>query len=838
MSFPLRARPLGVAVALAAHAALAQLPGPTSLGDLNRYSEDAELGVAGGRPGLVLVSHRTGSGVWQVMQTDGGAGGTFGWGSAAPGSTPSHFMPVGFGNVMFEHSPDAGLTLFWPGMREARSQLGPMPDPGEVRPFVLGNTLVFCAATGGKRSLHRLQVTDWKITSLATPCGPAVQLGDELFVLAPAGNTPAVLRTRGDGPHQVLVPEVLGNTLGVAVGRLLYSLPHATGGSGLYAAVPGGPAFQLLSTPESTTERLPRDFTSFRAGTTFWLGRDSLLFTDGTPAGTRMLGTFPQSEDGAPNRGGLFSTGTLTFFRTRSAKGGDALWRTDGTVAGTRQVYDWPDRAVFESAAGLDTALYFTRGGTLFRSNELNVEAQGLIDARVLGPLNAFEMLAAGRPHSGSRALYRFSAQGAAWVGPVNGRTLDSNPRALGSAKGALLFFAEDAHPLADAGVGLYFSDGNVVARAVTQKRFRTPEPLGALADRNWFLDENQLWVTDGTDRATVPLREGVKAAHFAIAGGVAWLSTHEGLLRLGAARETTSVVHPDWRGAMWPFQNELLGACGSGLCRWDAKGGAVIAVHPVKPRAGSGQAAPGYVLFQEEQTLSLWRSNGTAAGTFALTSPNPDPLAPKFRTFGNFGDVVYFLYPANGVGLELWTTDGTAANTRMWADLAPGEASLQVDSWQFFEARFVFTADIADAGRQLFRALDTPPRPLTPGTNVGPFLLSNVNGLFYAAGSEPFARLSRFGASDRFLPDGFGRLVDPLLLGTLPSGLTLVSAVSHEFGREPQSVVLGPPLPRTVTVATPPPRALPGCGCGSPGGALGLLGTLAWRLLPRRRRG
>jgi ELWxxDGT repeat protein len=60
--------------------------------------------------------------------------------------------------------------------------------------------------------------------------------------------------------------------------------------------------------------------------------------------------------------------------------------------------------------------------------------------------------------------------------------------------------------------------------------------------------------------------------------------------------------------------------------------------------------------------TWGVWRSDGTAAGTFQLTTAIPDNYtAPPFITAAGLGRAIFGV---NGAPDELWTTDGTVAGT------------------------------------------------------------------------------------------------------------------------------------------------------------------------------
>jgi ELWxxDGT repeat protein len=70
-----------------------------------------------------------------------------------------------------------------------------------------------------------------------------------------------------------------------------------------------------------------------------------------------------------------------------------------------------------------------------------------------------------------------------------------------------------------------------------------------------------------------------------------------------------------------------------------------------------------------------LWKSNGTAEGTIRVTKlPASDETNPLFhQELTAVGGRLYFKLYTPERGLELWVSDGTAANTRILQDLQPG---------------------------------------------------------------------------------------------------------------------------------------------------------------------
>jgi ELWxxDGT repeat protein len=73
----------------------------------------------------------------------------------------------------------------------------------------------------------------------------------------------------------------------------------------------------------------------------------------------------------------------------------------------------------------------------------------------------------------------------------------------------------------------------------------------------------------------------------------------------------------------------------------------------------------------------TLWRTDGTAAGTLALvTEPSSPPLGTGLTVLGEFRSRLFFRMYTPEHGVELWASDGTPAGTRLYLDVNPGAPS------------------------------------------------------------------------------------------------------------------------------------------------------------------
>ncbi len=191
-----------------------------------------------------------------------------------------------------------------------------------------------------------------------------------------------------------------------------------------------------------------------------------------------------------------------------------------------------------------------------------------------------------------------------------------------------------------------------------------------------------------------------------------------------------------------------------------------------------------------------LWVSDGTAAGTKQLKEINTstqngfDPSTPYPRSsfpqgFTVVGNTVYFAADDGVHGQELWTTDGTAAGTRMVKDLSPTVGSpdfeltgspsgSRLSESIAFNGRLYFAADDGTIGQQLY---------VSDGTAAGTVKLTsaahsaNAGSGFQSAGEAPGV-VATLGNKLLF---GFGDAARGRQLWTTdgtPTGTAVVSAI------------------------------------------------------------
>jgi ELWxxDGT repeat protein len=110
-----------------------------------------------------------------------------------------------------------------------------------------------------------------------------------------------------------------------------------------------------------------------------------------------------------------------------------------------------------------------------------------------------------------------------------------------------------------------------------------------------------------------------------------------------------------------------------------------------------------------------LWATDGTPSGTFPLTGPSVTVRTDALRLAGR--NVLYFGAEDDEHGLELWRSDGTFVGTHLVTDLRPGPEGCRLLSLVAFKGRVYFSADDGHAGGALWK---------TDGTAAGTVLVKD----------------------------------------------------------------------------------------------------------------
>jgi ELWxxDGT repeat protein len=393
----------------------------------------------------------------------------------------------------------------------------------------------------------------------------------------------------------------------------------------------------------------------------FWFSDDELWVTDGTVGGTAKLA------------GGLTPVAAAAwdqglFFLTREA-GRMRLWKSDGTAAGTSPVADVAAAVTVSNAAA--PTLVATDGRAYLQL------VTGTLDGYPVYTLFKSDGTAAG---TGSVATLGRSAGGL-----------------VGMHGNAYFRNATPSLP----GYEPWVSDGmpggtTRLKDVIPGSTGSNPSGFAVVGDTLYFAAAgnasnpqvlNQVWKSDGTAAGTVLVKAGLAAGGFSGAGGKVYFRAGNGLWATdGTAAGTTEVALPGITPGQFGSHHVLDGGRiafygADPVHGWEwrftdgtAAGTTVLDMTP--ETAGSIPAGyaelNGKVYFQAADGApvggvvrrSLVVSDGTPAGTSVVRSDLPF-AGPLVRS----GDRLFFAAdPRSSTNAYqgLWTTDGTAGDTRM----------------------------------------------------------------------------------------------------------------------------------------------------------------------------
>jgi ELWxxDGT repeat protein len=548
---------------------------------------------------------------------------------------------------------------------------------GEGAPF--GSSFLAVALDAG--SNRQLWKTDGTAagTTMLTSIGSGLHLGAvaadfsaAFFFVSSSGHTD-VWRSNGTPSGNVKLGTVT-TTFGVGIAATTSSMVFGAGNS--IRAIDSSGTSQVLATATvlNISERVGST-TVFEA----WNATSAQLWkTDGTAAGTVLLRDHFVDHGFVP---GFERMGGFWYFVADDGVNGLELWRTDGTTGGTSLVADTSAGAAdttFRGIAASGPTIYFlaTSGSKdgLWRSDGTaagtTLVKDGLADAQLL---------------SGSNGAVFF-----AWYDGVHGL----EPwRSDGTLAGTVLL--RDILPGAASSMG---SNASSIART---------DGLTLFAASNGVNGEEP-WISDGTTAGTRLLKN---AAADQVNGS--------------APREFASV------GNRLMFIADDSG--GSAVWSSDGSESGTQRVASVTGQVDEAIASAGlyYFIRRAAAAAELWRSDGTAEGTFALTKVGVTVLLPMNGgvAFRGYDDLH---------GSEPWFSDGTVAGTRMIADINPGSASSYVyeNGPLVSNGVLFFPAQASNQPPAPWRSDGTAAgtRAITPDP-LNPRTFTDVNGTVYFAG-------------------------------------------------------------------------------------------------------
>lgn len=485
-----------------------------------------------------------------------------------------------------------------------------------------------------------------------------------------------------------------------------------------------------------------------------------LWITDGTAAGTQMLAdTNAGSASGSPNY--LAVIGSKAVFTVTSPTGSE-LWVTDGTALGTTALATAPianafryqtaigDKAVF---MGFDT----TRGRELWSTDGTVAGTAPLVDI--------FPGIFNGRPHEftqvGNQVVFTATDPNGSAVWRTDGTAAGTTR--LGST-----------YPGFDAGSLPIVRGRGQPGTRINALNGRTLFVAAADTGNGGIAEDRVLWTTGGSAASTFPLlsssgtpitmvhnrdaQDGLNSypmftlgqrmlftAFDTTRGFELWVT--DGLSG-GSGTAPLLDLYPGTGGsyatnfgsldANHMLFNARTQNIGYELWITDGTAAGTVMVRDINPNPGESSLPRNLTLLSGTTTvffaqdgsnpgLTLWRSDGTTAGTTAVKNVSYTETRRLGGPLTVMGGRAFFAGDDGVGGQQLWVSDGTTAGTNVLATINPTGASRPAEMTVIPGSKIIFAADNGTQGRELW---------ITDGTTVGTTLLSDI--VTGAAGSNP----------------------------------------------------------------------------------------------------
>ncbi len=432
-----------------------------------------------------------------------------------------------------------------------------------------------------------------------------------------------------------------------------------------------------------------------------------LWASDGTLAGTYMVKDIHPGSEGSAI-GPMVVMGGAAYFTANDGIHGLELWRTDGTADGTTLVRDimpgLGEGSDPSNATPADHWLYFTAsapgvGAELWRT-----------DGTAAGTTLVRDIV----PGVGGIAVTSIRPVGDSAVVMLNDQVHGMEPWFTdGTSYGTYL--------LNDIYTGTSGSYTYVSASAA---------PL--VNGQRYFVASGGVWVTDGTpagSRCFVSMADLTAAQSiYSLYGG------QDGLFIIASSQLTGwGLYYAAYDGSAPQLMHQFWGN---------------------SPSSDSDVAVNSNELFfpaSDDYGRELWRSDGTAAGTFRVLDINPaGDSAPNHLSV--VGGKVFFSASDNRSGMELWSSDGTAGGTARIADINTTSKGS------------TFGASTAHANGKLFLQQTAPVSALwaTDGTDAGTVAVLTwaqaslpANNVLVSSGGRVFFSAAGASTTDLWASDG-----------------------------------------------------------------------------------
>lgn len=426
------------------------------------------------------------------------------------------------------------------------------------------------------------------------------------------------------------------------------------------------------------------------AWTCFLVGFSSPAAQAGTPHLVRDINTLNVTVSSTP--GDFADQGAYSFFDANDGVHGSQPWLTNGTASGT---FMWADvSAPGTGVTGLQPLLAGGKSYILYQD-----------------------------PGSQNTTLWVTDGtqQGSHTISTLTPASAGVNADSVGAYQGLAVFtFFNTATDTRD----LWLSDGTAAGTQRVQSASGAAFSVGSTVSINgkiYFMSRpgstpDELWMSDGTSAGTSRVAQVPNAVQDPVVGSTLVAVGHYLLFN---ANTTTS---------------------GRELWSFDLSTNTLAQVTDIAPGAASGLPygtfwqTGGVVLFAGSVTgdtnVTLWRSDGTAAGTYSISTVTP---AGGFQSYTGGPNTTVGVFQANTAGgtQQLWGTDGTAAGTQLLSTAGGGYPVYLIGGHFYFwtytsQVAQLWTTDGTTAGTHALGGL-----PSVPANNNTPQMAGTADTIY-----------------------------------------------------------------------------------------------------------